>query len=147
MALAGRLVPGEHSAVPAEVLIPESLRAALAAAGCDLGAVEESFVRSQGAGGQNVNKVATCVMLRDYANKITVKSQKHRTQAANRLAAWVLLLERLREIRQAKLAVAAAAREAVRRRNRPRPAWLRRQFRADKKHRANRRADRQIPSE
>ena len=44
---------------------PEYVRAHLLALGCDLSRVEESFVHSSGGhGGQNVNKVATCVQLR-----------------------------------------------------------------------------------
>ena len=54
---------------------PDYLRAHLAALGCDLARVEESFVHSSGAGGQNVNKVATCVQLRYATAGILVKMQ------------------------------------------------------------------------
>ena len=47
--------------------------------------LEESFVHSGGKGGQNVNKVATCVVLVHRPTGIAVKCQRERTQGANRL--------------------------------------------------------------
>ena len=49
--------------------------------------LEERFVRSGGHGGQNVNKVATCVCLKHIPSGILVKMQKERTQALNRFFA------------------------------------------------------------
>lgn len=63
--------------------------------------IEESFVRSSGPGGQNINKVATCVVLRHRPTGITIKCQKERSQAANRLWAREWLLEEM-ERRQVK---------------------------------------------
>ena len=77
---------------------PEYIRAHLVALGCDPTRVEESFVHSSGAGGQNVNKVATCVQLRYAPRNILLKMQEHRTQASNRLAAWKLLAEQLQRL-------------------------------------------------
>ncbi len=57
--------------------------------------LEEAFVRSSGPGGQNVNKVATCVVLTHRPTGITVKCQKERSQAANRLWAREWLLEEM----------------------------------------------------
>ena len=42
--------------------------------------LDESFVHSGGKGGQNVNKVATCVVLVHRPSGIAVKCQRERTQ-------------------------------------------------------------------
>lgn len=54
---------------------------------------EESFVRSQGAGGQNVNKVSSCVVLRHRPTGMSVKCQRERSQALNRFLAKRRLVE------------------------------------------------------
>ena len=57
--------------------------------------LEESFVRSGGPGGQNVNKVSTCVVLKHRPTGLILKCQKERTQAMNRYWARRMLTERL----------------------------------------------------
>ena len=59
--------------------------------------VEESFIRSSGPGGQNVNKVATCVQLRHRPTGIKVKCRKYRFQHLNRQEAWTLLARAIAE--------------------------------------------------
>ena len=82
---------------------PDYVRAHLLALGCDLARVEESFIHSGGHGGQNVNKVATCVQLRYAPRNILLKMQEHRSQASNRLAAWKLLAEQLQRLRDRQI--------------------------------------------
>lgn len=57
--------------------------------------IEEVFIRSSGSGGQNVNKVATCVQIRHIPTGLTVKCQAHRSQGLNRFEARALLLDKI----------------------------------------------------
>lgn len=57
--------------------------------------IEETFVRSSGPGGQNVNKVSTCVMLVHRPTRTRVKSQQGRSQGQNRYNARCLLVEKI----------------------------------------------------
>ena len=57
--------------------------------------IKESFVRSSGPGGQNVNKVSTCVVLVHIPTGLSVKCQKARAQALNRFYARRLLLDKI----------------------------------------------------
>lgn len=59
--------------------------------------LEERFVRSGGPGGQNVNKVSTCVRLRHLPTGLEVKAQTERSQALNRFLARRLLVAKLEE--------------------------------------------------
>ena len=57
--------------------------------------LNESFVRSSGKGGQNVNKVATCVVLLHRPSGTQVKCQRERSQALNRFHARQLLADKI----------------------------------------------------
>ena len=59
--------------------------------------IEESFVRSGGHGGQNVNKTSTCVMLAHRPTGLQVKCQTTRQQGLNRFIARRLLLDKIEE--------------------------------------------------
>ena len=98
--------------------------------------LEESFVRSGGHGGQNVNKVATCVMLTHRPTGISVKCQTTRQQASNRLLARKLLLDKI-EARQKSRAEAERSRiEKLRRQKRGRSRAAKERILADKSRRA-----------
>src|SRR6266699_3004001 len=77
--------------------------------------LEESFARSGGPGGQNVNKVATAVTLRHHPSGISVTVQDSRSQAMNRKLARQRLLDTIEQARQERRAAEIAAREKVRR--------------------------------
>src|SRR5438045_5296868 len=57
--------------------------------------IEETFVRSGGHGGQNVNKSATCVMLLHRPTRLQVKCQTTSQQGLNRFLARRLLLDKI----------------------------------------------------
>jgi len=57
--------------------------------------LEESFIRSGGPGGQHVNKVSTCVVLKHIPSGLIVKCQKDRSQVMNRYTARRILIEKL----------------------------------------------------
>lgn len=59
---------------------------------CD---IVEKFIHSSGNGGQNVNKVSTCVYLRYLPLNIDIKCQKARTQLLNRYYARKMLAEEI----------------------------------------------------
>jgi len=82
--------------------------------------IEEKFVRSQGPGGQNVNKVSTCVYLRHLLTGIEVKCQKERSQAQNRYLARQILLEKIERAVLGKLSEEQKRIEKIRRQKRRR---------------------------
>src|SRR5438128_2702191 len=86
--------------------------------------LEETFVRSGGPGGQNVNKVATAVTLRHHPSGISVTAQDSRSQAMNRKLARKRLLDAIERDQRKRRAAEIAERERARRRKSPRPAAL-----------------------
>ena len=115
---------------------PDDVRAHLVALGCHIAAVEESFTHAGGPGGQNVNKVATCVRLTYPPRQVAVKMQEHRTQSANRLAAWRLLAATLQRLRDNEKTARRSAHEKARRQKAQRPRGVKRQFVELKRRRA-----------
>src|SRR6059058_582565 len=97
--------------------------------------LEETFARSSGPGGQNVNKVATAVTLRHCPSGISVTVQDSRSQALNRKLARERLLDTIESARQERRAAEIAAREKVRRQKSLRPAALKRKILESKRKR------------
>src|SRR5512136_673032 len=82
--------------------------------------IEETFVRSGGHGGQNVNKTSTCVMLLHRPTGLQVKCQATRQQGLNRFLARRLLLDKIEELRTGRVAAERTRVEKIRRQKRRR---------------------------
>jgi len=102
--------------------------------------VEETFVRSGGHGGQNVNKTSTCVMLVHRPTGLQVKCQQTRQQGQNRFLAWMLLLEKLETRQRERLAAERSRAEKLRRQKRGRSKAAKQRILADKSHRSSKKS-------
>jgi peptide chain release factor len=96
----------------------------------------ETFARSSGPGGQNVNKVSTSVTLRHGPSGLSLTVEDSRSQLTNRRLARERMLERIREARDAARRQRIAERALERRRNSPRPRSLKRKIRESKERRS-----------
>ncbi|MEK6683056.1 MAG: peptide chain release factor-like protein [Nitrospirota bacterium] len=106
--------------------------------------LEESFVRSSGAGGQNVNKTSTCVVLVYKTTGLIVKCQEARSQGLNRFLARRLLLDRIERERLGVLSAEQQRFEKIRRQKRKRSRRAKEKMLENKRHHAAKKRDRAV---
>jgi protein subunit release factor B len=94
--------------------------------------LEETFVRSGGAGGQKVNKSSSCVMLLHRPTGLRVKCQTTRAQALNRFLARRLLLDKIERVQKGYVQAERDATEKIRRQKRKRSRRAKQRLLADK---------------
>lgn len=80
----------------------------------------EKFVRSQGKGGQKVNKASTCVYLKHLPTGIEVKCQRERSQSINRFLARRILADKVEALILGKESEERQRIEKIRRQKRKR---------------------------
>ncbi len=98
--------------------------------------IEEHFIRSRGKGGQNVNKVATCVVLRHRPTETLVRCERGRSQALNRFYARQLLADKIERKLRGEVSAEAARIAKLRRQKRRRSRRAKEKMLADKRARA-----------
>jgi peptide chain release factor len=115
--------------------LQESIERRLRSLGIEDVDLVETFARSGGPGGQNVNKVSTAVTLRHRPTGISVTVQDSRSQAQNRKLARERLLRAIEEREKRRRAAEVSAREKERRRKSPRPRAVKRRILESKRKR------------
>jgi hypothetical protein len=110
--------------------------------------IEETFVRSAGHGGQNVNKTATCVMLLHRPSRLRVKYQTTRRQGLNRFLARRLLLDKIEALQKGHVDAERARIQKIRRQKRRRSRRAKQRMLADKvRHAAKKESRRAVAPE
>ena len=120
----------------------EALRGRLERLGVREADLVEKFIRSGGHGGQNVNKVATCVYLKHLPTGLEVKCQQERSQALNRFLARRILADKVERLVEGKRTEEEQRIAKIRRQKRKRSKRAKEKMLADKRHQADKKKSR-----
>ncbi len=112
----------------------DALARRMAALGVREADFEESFVRSGGHGGQNVNKTSTAVMLLHRPTGLRVKCQIERSQLLNRFLARRILLDKIERQQKGFVAAEVSRIEKIRRQKRKRSQRAKNRMLEQKSH-------------
>lgn len=105
--------------------------------------LDETFIHAGGHGGQNVNKVATCVVLAHRPSGVRVRCQSERSQGLNRFLARRILTDKIETIELGKKSAEQQRIEKIRRQKRRRSRRAKNKMLANKHHRSDIKSSRQ----
>ena len=125
------------SRFPVSVDKERELLERMAALGVFESDIDEAFTHSGGHGGQNVNKVATCVLLTHRPTGVRVRCQEDRSQGLNRFLARRILADRIETIQIGKKSEEQQRIQKIRRQKRRRSRRARLKMLAEKHHRSD----------
>jgi len=102
----------------------------------------EKFIRSQGKGGQKVNKTSSCVYLKHKLSGIEVKCQRERSQVLNRFLARRTLVNKIETLIKGKASAEQKRIEKIRRQKRKRSKRAKEKMLRDKAKRSQKKEQR-----
>ena len=130
------------SRFPVSASKEQDLLARMASLGIREEDLDEMFIHSGGHGGQNVNKVSTCVVLLHRPTGVRGRCQSERAQGLNRFLARRTLADKVESIELVKKSAEQQRIEKIRRQKRRRSRRAKLKMLAGKHHRSGIKSER-----